>query len=325
MMFRACRALTALVVLTTGQAQAATPTTLNLAPAGPWNINYDADACQLARTFGSGKDQVLFQLQTYNTQPSYTVLLVGEPLALRRPILLPDGPPKPKQKYLGAKPEESFKNKFVFHFGPGGAAQASTPSAATIRTTTSTEPLPALIVGPLGLAGKRDEPDENGMRPSRTEPADLSLEASIEWFEARKPEGDAIKLATGNLAKPLAALRACSVDLVKSWGIPLDNPALAPVQFPVPKTSPGTWAVPDDFPANELKAKANAIVRFRLMVDAEGKITSCKIQDATRNDTLAAKTCALMTQRGAFNPALNAAGQPVAGFYTNAIRWVVRR
>lgn len=320
-----CGALTALGILTTGSAQAGTPTTLNLAPSGPWNINYDADVCQLARTFGSGKDQVLFQLLTYNMQPSYTVLLAGQRLALKRPLLIEDGPVKPKQKYLGAKPEESFKGKFVFQFGPDGAPQTSFPSAATVQINADPAPVPALIAGPLGLGGAIAEPDENGMQPKKLKAADVPLEEAVTWFQLRKPEGDTLKLATGSMAKPLAALRACSVDLVKSWGIAVDDPALAPVQFPIPKTSPGTWAVPSDFPASDLRARTNAIVRFRLMVDAEGKITSCKIQDATRSDSLAVKTCELMTQRGAFKPALNAAGQPVAGYYTNAIKWVVRR
>ena len=319
-----CRSLTALVILTTGPAQAKTSTTLNLAPAGSWNINYDADVCQLARTFGSGKDEVLFQLLTYDMQPTYTAFLVGNAFALKRPIVNDSSSQKAKHKYLGAKQADKFKGKFSFQFGPSGRPQLSSPDGATIQMGKNPTPVPALIASGLQLAGEPEpDNDADGTTAEKLRPAEPTLEAATSWFLVRNREGDAVKLSTGNLAQPLAALRACSVDLVKSWGIAVDDPALAPVTFPRPKSSPGTWATSRDFPASAMKAHANAKINFRLMVDAKGKITDCKIQDQTKNTDFSKITCSLMRARGSFDPALNAAGQPVAGYYTNAIRWVM--
>lgn len=295
--------------------------TNNLPPNGPWNINYDADVCQLARTFGSGKDRVLLQLQSYNMQTGLHVLIAGNAFATKHPIPLP--PPatgKAKQKYLGEKPGDAFRDKFTIQFGPVGKEQEFTPRAAMLRLSADEEPVPALMGGETSV-DDRHEADPTGMTPERVEAPDTALEAAVTWVQVRMPDGALTKLATGSLAQPLAALHACSTDLVKSWGIPIDDPALAPVVLPAPRTSPAQWVTWKDFPVDELRAKTNAMVRFRLMVDAKGKVTSCHIQDATRNVELTRVTCQLLKARAAFNPARNAAGGAVPGYYTNALLW----
>lgn len=299
---------------------AAAADTVILGPAGPWNINYDTDSCQLARTFGAGKDQVLLQMQTYNMSSIYTVMVAGQAFKLKKPIMLDEGPRK--QKYLGEKPNE-FKGKFVYQFGPAGGLQAGWTRGAMIQAAGEADPVPALLVGGLSLAGTRSTQDQSDWTtPKNLVLPDLALEAALNWFLVRNPEGKGVKLNTGSLAQPIAALRSCSLDLVKSWGIAVDDPDLAPVVSPVPTSNPGTWVTSNDFPSKELFAKTNAIIRFRIMVDAAGKSTSCKIQDETRNSELAAVTCRLMMQRSSFSPARNAAGLPVPGYYTNAISWV---
>jgi TonB family protein len=58
-----------------------------------------------------------------------------------------------------------------------------------------------------------------------------------------------------------------------------------------------------------------------LGVDQAGKVTSCAVQTSSGNAALDAATCAVMTTRGAFTPAKDAGGKPVASKYTMPVRW----
>ncbi|NML94723.1 hypothetical protein HHL27_13695 [Novosphingobium sp. TW-4] len=67
---------------------------------------------------------------------------------------------------------------------------------------------------------------------------------------------------------------------------------------------------------------ASAIVYFRLMVGPDGNPTGCHIQQATNSPEFTDFTCKLLMKRARFAPALDAAGNPTASYYTNSVRWL---
>lgn len=110
-------------------------------------------------------------------------------------------------------------------------------------------------------------------------------------------------------------------DLVKHWGFdPVEIAALT--RSPTPMTNPATWLRPDDYPQALLMRGGNGIIRFRTDVDAEGKITNCRILSQTRPEGFADLTCRLITQRARFSPALDSERNPVKAFWVNSVRWV---
>lgn len=301
---------------------ARTPDTLSLAPSGQWNINYGTDVCQLARVFGTGSDQVLLQLQSYGMTAGFRLTTIGQPFELKGPIMIEDSE-NPKRRYLGAKEEDERKSKFLYQFGPAGEEQTAYPLAALVQTSGSNDPTPALITDTVGISAKPAPQSAEEKKITRVEPGTPLPEGSAMWLQISVPRGRTVRLMTGSMTQPYAALQACNRDLVQSWGIKVDDPALAPAILPVPQTSPGTWVNSSDFPSSDLRTSTNAIVNFRLMVNEVGRVTACKIQEATQNEKLSQVTCNLMTQRAKFAPAVNAAGRPVPGYYINSVRWVV--
>ena len=58
-----------------------------------------------------------------------------------------------------------------------------------------------------------------------------------------------------------------------------------------------------------------------LTVNAEGRVSDCRIVRASRDPEADRITCALATQRFRFQPAHDAAGRPVSGVYGWQQRW----
>ncbi|WP_082826269.1 energy transducer TonB [Croceicoccus estronivorus] len=83
-----------------------------------------------------------------------------------------------------------------------------------------------------------------------------------------------------------------------------------------------TWITPSDFPREAMQRQVS-VIRFRLKVDATGVPTSCEILSTSGVPALDSHTCRLLQQRARFRPGVNAAGKPVAGTYSSAVRWQI--
>ena len=95
------------------------------------------------------------------------------------------------------------------------------------------------------------------------------------------------------------------------------------VTRPVPVGSPGQWVTADDYPPSALRAGAEGRVVAMLGIDRASTVTSCAVQTSSGNAALDAATCAIMTTRGAFTPAKDAAGKPVPSSYVLPVRWAL--
>ena len=120
----------------------------------------------------------------------------------------------------------------------------------------------------------------------------------------------------------MAALRKCTEELVKEWGLnPAQQEAL-PAR-PMPKSSPGDWLHSSDYPRESLAMGQQAIVRYRLMVDAAGAVTNCAVQSAIAKGNFAELTCELLKRRARFDPARDATGTAVGSYYVGKVRWIM--
>jgi hypothetical protein len=184
---------------------------------------------------------------------------------------------------------------------------------------TSAKPLPGpddTVVGGQSKKANWKGNDEDA-KPLAFDP---QSEAKITRLRLSGPMAHDVVLAIGPMDKPMAAMRTCLDELVTHWGI---DPAVdkALTRRAAPSNYPGAWATPQDYPTEMLVKAKSAIVHFRLMVDAEGKPTSCVVQtpaDPVFNKT----TCGLMMRRARFNPALDASGRPVPSYYVDTVRWL---
>lgn len=70
-----------------------------------------------------------------------------------------------------------------------------------------------------------------------------------------------------------------------------------------------------DYPREASRAKAGGEVEVRFTIEANGRVTGCRVTRSSGDTSLDETTCRLIQARFRFWPATNAAGQPVASQY----------
>ena len=133
--------------------------------------------------------------------------------------------------------------------------------------------------------------------------------------------GRSLTFKLGSMAKPMAALRKCTEDLVRTWGYdPAEQAALT--QHAKPLTNPQTWLRSSDYPPVLLELGRGSRNVFRLDVDAAGRIADCHILSQTTDAEFARVTCDAIRKRATFTPARDAAGTPTRSYYVSSVNWM---
>lgn len=108
---------------------------------------------------------------------------------------------------------------------------------------------------------------------------------------------------------------------------PAAPPAPPPPRFtpknPEPRGNPGSWATTDDYPSRALREEREGVTRFTLQVGSDGRVTNCTVTGSSGSPDLDEAACRALTRRARFKPATNGEGQPVAGSYSNSVRWQI--
>lgn len=274
-----------------------------LAPSSKWIVNYAADSCRLARSFGTGEDEVLLVMDRFQPGPMVYLTLVGKPVKVR-----------------------SENREAVFRFGPGESEQRRSFDVATRENGA-----PVMLVGgSMLVAGPsetwdatnsdRDEAEDGSPQPRKLPDIDPAWNDRVTSLEIRIPGKQTVLLDTGAMGKPMEALTACTDDLLRGWGVDVEahrklSRSLAPAG------NPGRWLNFSDYPTKMLQGGYQGIVHFRLIVDEAGKPKSCHIQKSTRPEEFEKAVCAGIMRRAEFTPALDANGKPVASYYINRARF----
>ena len=104
--------------------------------------------------------------------------------------------------------------------------------------------------------------------------------------------------------------------------------ALAAVAQPTPPTPERPLAgnfSSADYPRAALVAGAEGRTRFRLSIDAEGRVTACDIAESSGHVSLDGATCLVLRQRARFRPARDRRGRAVPGTHQGAVLWRLPR
>lgn len=88
-----------------------------------------------------------------------------------------------------------------------------------------------------------------------------------------------------------------------------------------PKGNPGLWVTTNDYPQSAIRSEAEGVVKFRLSVGTNGRVTGCEVTGSSGTEALDQAACAKLMLRGRFEPASDSTGALVAGSYTGAVRW----
>lgn len=253
---------------------------------GKWVVNYDRDACHLLAQFGTGKDVLAMRLTRYEPGDAFDFDLYG-----------------------GRVAANDIVSKAKVDFGLRG-----THVEADAINGKSGD-LPVMLFGAMRLDGwESAKPEEIG--PSLSPQQEAAVSGVTVKVRGKKP----FRLEFGSLARPMAQLRTCQSDLLKSWGYdPAVQTTLAKPARPA--NSPADWLKSGDYPAGARMMGQNGVIQFRLDVDAQGKVAGCHVLARTSPDLFADVTCRSVTRRAKLDPALDADGKPVRSFYVQKVRW----
>ena len=133
-----------------------------------------------------------------------------------------------------------------------------------------------------------------------------------------------IELRTGSLGPPMQVMRDCLDNLQSYWGF---DPAVQnSLSRPVRSFEMHEWsrALMRQYPRNLLNSGQQAYVRARVNVSADGTPTDCLAQTDFNNEAFNKLACDLLLEHGRFEPALDAAGEPVDSYWATAVRYQIQ-
>lgn len=248
-----------------------------------WLVNFDDNSCQVMAEFGPPEDRMVLRLTRYSEGDITDLTVIGNRVETH-------------QNWPSAS----------FDFGLGGKPVQREVAGVKLAK------LPAIMA-----TGERFDGWNGPGQPPRITPAQ---EAAVTGLNVKVSGKKSFRLQFGPLDRPMKVMRQCLRDLVQSWGY--DPAVIDGISRPVrPDGSPAKWVTDDDYPVKAVSAGHIGLLRFRLDVDDQGKVSACHILDRTDPDDFAALTCKILTNRARFKPALDAKGTPVRAYYMGSFTW----
>lgn len=287
-MRRACLAVLVAASLATQPAWAAEPVVLK--SGGPWNVDFAAESCRLARVFGEGENKHYL---------AFTQYWPGEATGLTIA-----GPVFKRFRSLAGTDLRFFETQ---------EPMRTTPFRGDVEGFGD-----AVIYSSITIDKGREGSSSRDQTLLRGWPQlDEALGKQARFVELRQGSR-IVRLETGSLDAAFKVMNQCTMDLLREWG-------LDPERHRTAQSSP-RWLNQDalvpriqaDYPAAALSQGEQGIMRMRLIVSEQGTVESCTILKATQTDGLESPACKVM-QRAQFEPARDAAGQPFRSLYATSI------
>ena len=292
--------LAALTMLLWPQPASAAKEPIYLEPSSQWVLRYEDDSCKLIRSFGGEDDKVILVMSRFGPGEQFRLTMAGKPVRVRNN-------------------RRDISLQFGAHEGPQKIRYM--PGTMSDR--------PALIVlGTVRIAAPTEAEQEaiDNWKPDSDpvffQEINADRYAAAEYVLVDRARKAPLFLQTGSLGKPFSALSQCVDELLTHWGIDVEKHKNLS-RWATPVNSPARWVRPSDYPANMLLQGRQAIVEFRLSVDAKGSATQCHIQQSTRPQEFDNAVCKSLMKRAKFRPALDADGDPVASFWRNTVRFEI--
>ncbi|MEO5705857.1 MAG: energy transducer TonB [Alteraurantiacibacter sp.] len=321
---------------------------LELAPTSPWAMNYDADSCALQRQFGAEGQEVFFEIRQFGPDVVPQMVVASRQLALGRgdtevTILPIDGQSVEVDAYAVDMDEgyvgRMFERELLvdnaeeqalladFSAGWPGLDENQRERLLLARTMAQrwrdtqgnarevaargyTNVVRSEAYRSIPRKFFQDLRRQDSYRALMAEQAGRVTAVLVEHGFERP-----VLLRTGSLAAPLRAMNTCLDELMLHWGIDVEahrhlTRAAQPLDY-----DRLAREIVDNYPREMLSQRQQAYIRVRLAVSPEGTTTACNLQNDYNETTFERTVCEAMFEYARFEPALDAAGQPIASYY----------
>lgn len=273
--------------------------------AGAWSLDYGEDYCRLAGSFTNGEDQIFLALERSNPSNQARLVLVGDSIRPYRAAetitynYLPSGADTPA-RYFKSKTGDgqqllNFGNIIFgapFGFGPPPAEGAAPPAP------------PAAGAAPMAF-----------VIPPYDRAAEKTFAAGVTGLSLEAGLVSPIRINTGKMSGPIEALQSCADDLLASWGLDAEKhqnmKAIA-----APADDARLWVPNGTIGFGEFGDLSGGRNSIRVMVDANGKPTECKVNWPSLKESTNKKICEGLMDKGNFTPAQDADGQAMASYWS---------
>lgn len=252
-----------------------------------WLVDWSEQSCAISRKFGTDHP-VLLTMRLYEPGYAFQVSMAGDPVwrfekAPNLKVIYGDGAPL-QASGLQVGRMDGIGHAIIFERDVAFAEEkAAGQASATARPT----PYP-----------------------------DQVLEARLDRI-AIGTSNARLVLQTGPMIKAMAALRQCTDDLVRKWGLePAIQAGLTRRAFPV---NQAVWAssIINAFPPAGMQGSGR--VHVRVFVNKKGMPTGCGVHHTFDNTKFLDSACEIIIGKARFQPALDKNGEPVDSYYSTAI------
>ncbi|MCJ1960313.1 TonB family protein [Novosphingobium mangrovi (ex Hu et al. 2023)] len=278
-------------LLTAPDAQAK-PDTFVLEASSPWNVDWADNACLLQRMYGEGEEGVLLRFMNFTPDYTYQIQLTGGPAKLNLPHRDIDVAFAPFPSYeadaIAAKVDDTY-DSLLF----------------TTEIAIDHDELDRMDADQRASAlAKGEEPNPHFVRP---------VAGEVDHFDVDLGPRT-LRFNTGALEKPLAALRTCTRDLLRQWGV--DPDVQDQVAYEARPAGDGELRrqMGLKFPRNLIRKGAQARVNVVVTVDPQGKMQGCRVPLSQNDPRFDELVCERMTNL-TFEPARLADDTPVTSYW----------
>lgn len=258
-------------------------------PAGQWVADYGDNYCRLSRSFTDGSAEISLAMDRVQPGINTRIILLGDAIKLYRSAAT-----------LG------------YHFLPSGEDR----TGQLLRSKTA-DGKQYLLVSPVVLGAAPAPGTPPGPPPMYDREKEQAFADNVQGVMLTGGTVEPIEIATGALKPVIAALQACTDDLVKSWGVDPVKQKTA-TRAVSPGGSTAKWLPADTIGFGDFAKLNGGTNQVRLMVDATGKPTDCKIHFPTLEQSTNDKVCKALLENARFTPALDAGGEPFASYYVTS-------
>jgi len=191
-----------------------------------------------------------------------------------------------------------------------GSSKRDTDQYAGTMTVGSSVPVKVSVLGYPATAGKTRLISINLAAPDFLP---LRTASVLRLTTAREVDRS---FALSQMASVTTMLDRCVANLRKAWNI--TNAVNDP--HATPKAPLYSYFNSVDYPSVAARGDATGTVALVMLVDEAGKVASCMVTQTSGYASLDAQSCALLTVRAKFKPAV-VDGQPVKSGQTLRINW----
>ncbi len=87
--------------------------------------------------------------------------------------------------------------------------------------------------------------------------------------------------------------------------------------------SPSSWVTNDDYPPAAIRSGDQGSVGVSFTINTQGRVENCQVTSSSGSSLLDRTTCQLVTRRGRYTAAKDAAGSPITSRASLRFRWVL--